>query len=153
MSSMPLARNFTGTPAAAECGQPIDSQYFDVADFAEASGSGAAVTLARFQLPAQYCGHLEYFAQFTDAHAKDPSRVRTPGLHWQIRANGEPLSPYHAMEAILNPWGNGSFQFRIRLPERAVVELVVSGKSPDVTLVGGRLMGRYWYNAANGGAR
>lgn len=154
MAATSLARNFSGAPTAVECGQPVDSQYFDASGFAELAPSGAPVTLARFELPAQYCGLLEYFSQFTDVHAKDPSQVRTPGLHWQIRANGGPLSPYHAIDAILNPWGNGSFCFRIRLPERAVVEMVVSGaSSTGVKVVGGRLMGRYWYNAANGGAR
>ena len=156
MSATLLARDFTGRPAAVECDQPIDSQYFDASGFLRglkaAPLAGGLVQVVKWELPQQYCGVLEYFAQFTDEHARDPSKVAN-GLRWQIRVSGTPLAPYHAMDAILNPWGNGSFQFRIRLPDRAVVEMLVGGKSDGIDVVGGRLVGRYWYNAANGGAR
>ena len=79
--------------------------------------------------------------------------METPGLLWQILANGQPLSPYHQLATIINPWGFGSFQFSIRLPEGAVVEMVVRRTGSDVAspgkvinMVGGRLLGRYWYN-------
>lgn len=156
MSATRLARDFIGRPAAVECDQPVDSQYFDAVGFVPGAKkkleSGAWVQVVKWELPQQYCGILEYFAQFTDEQARDPSKV-TNGLRWQIRANGTPLAPYHALEAIVNPWGNGSFQFRIRLPDRAVVEMLVRGSAGAIDLIGGRLMGRYWYNAATGGAR
>ena len=91
---------------------------------------------------------------------QDPAEVETPGLLWQILANRQPLSPYHRLTAIFNPWGYGSFPFSIRLSEASVVDLVVrriedrlslSGK--PITRIGGRLLGRYWYNSAYGGAR
>jgi hypothetical protein len=143
-----------------DCGIPIDSQYFDDAHFADLPEIGASALLARFELPSQYCGVLECFSQYTDLAIREPAEVETPGLLWQIRANRQPLSPYHRLTAIFNPWGYGSFQFSIRLAEAAVVELVarriadqvnVSGK--PITRIGGRLLGRYWYNSAYGGAR
>lgn len=141
-------------PAAAlDCGIPLDSQYFDDARIVDVPAVGASEIVARVELPAQYCGVLEYFSQFTDLFGRDPSAVETPGLRWQILANRQPLYPYHQLELILNPWGNGSFQFGIRLPEGAVVEMVVrriAKEEPEIERVGGRLMGRYWYSSAYG---
>ena len=122
---------------------------------------GASALLARIELPPQYCGVLEYFSQFTDLFGRRcRRRWRRRDLRWQILANRQPLSPYHQLATILNPWGFGSFQFSLRMPEGAVVELVVrriasavnaSGK--PITRVGGRLLGRFWYNPAYGSAR
>jgi hypothetical protein len=140
---------------ALDCGIPLDSQYFDDAEVVQAPVVGASAVVARFELPAQYCGVLEYFSQFTDVFGRDPSAVETPGLRWQILANRQPLYPYNQLELIVNPWGNGSFQFSIRLPEGAVVEMVVrrtDQRAPEITRVGGRLMGRYWYSTAYGNA-
>jgi len=143
-----------------DCGIPLDSQYFDDSRFEELPKLGDFKLLAQFRLPPQYCGVLEYFSQFTDLLSKDPTEVETPGLRWQILTNRQPLAPYHQLSAIINPWGFGSFQFSLRMPEAAVVELVVrhvadpvnaSGK--PIKRVGGRLLGRYWYNGAYGGAR
>jgi hypothetical protein len=143
--------------APLDCGIPLDSQYFDDARIVTLPGVGFSALLARVELPPQYCGVLEYFSQFTDLFSRDPSEVSTPGLLWQILANGQPLSPYHQLAAIINPWGFGSFQFSIRLPEGAVVEMVVRRTGNDVAspgkvinAVGGRLLGRYWYNDAYG---
>ena len=145
-------------PAVAlDCGIPLDSQYFDDARITRLPAIGTSALLARVELPPQYCGVLEYFSQFTDLQALDPTEVDTRGLIWQIRANGQPLAPYHQFATILNPWGFGSFQFCIRLPEGAVVEMLVrrigdavasSGKV--IKRVGGRLLGRFWYNGAYG---
>ena len=143
-----------------DCGTPLDSQYFDDSRFDALPEVGASALLARVQLPPQYCGVLEYFSQFTDLFVVDSTEVETPGLRWQILANRQPLAPYHQLAAILNPWGFGSFQFSLRLPEGAVVELIVrriassvnaSGK--PITRVGGRLVGRFWYDPAYGSAR
>jgi hypothetical protein len=142
---------------ALDCGIPVDSHYFDDSKIVELPAVGASALLARVDLPPQYCGVLEYFSQFTDLFSRDSTEVKTPGLLWQILANGQPLSPYHQVAAIINPWGFGSFQFSIRLPEGATVEMVVRRSSSNVAsagkvinTVGGRLLGRYWYNGAYG---
>lgn len=134
------------------CGIPLDSQYFDDSKVAPAPSVGQQVVLARFELPTQYCGVLRFFAQFTDAHAKDPSQIATPGLQWLILVNKRPLYPYVSFEHIVNPWGNGSFEVSLRLDESATLEFVVRrlNDDADVTQVGGRLMGRYWYNPIYG---
>ena len=111
------------------------------------------VVLARFELPPQYCGVLEYFSQFTDEHAGNPAKIATPGLLWMILVNNRPLYPYLNFDRIVNPWGYGSFQISIRLDDSATIEFVVrrvSNAAPNITQVGGRIVGRYWYNAAYG---
>ena len=141
----------------AMCSVPLDSQYFDESGVAAAPEPGAEVVLARFELPPQYCGVLEYFAQFTDAFGRDHSQIETPGLEWLLRANSRPLYPYLNLDRIVNPWGYGSFQIGIRLDDGATIEVVVravgSGTSDEhaiVRRVGARVVGRYWYNAAYG---
>ena len=137
------------------CGIPVDCQYFDESTVTEAPELGRQLSLARFELPPQYCGVLQYFAQFTDAYGKDPSRVSTPGLQWLILVNKRPLYPYTMLEQIVNPWGNGSFQVAIRLDENATVDFQVrrlSNAAPEITTVGGRIVGRYWYNTIYGDA-
>jgi hypothetical protein len=160
MTTLPHLRTLSRPVESADCGIPLDSQYFDDSRFEALPAVGATALLARVELPPQYCGVLEYFSQYTDLFGVDPTEVETPGLRWQVLANRQPLSPYHQLAAILNPWGFGSFQFSLRLPEGAVVELIVrriataanaSGK--PITRVGGRLLGRFWYNPAYGSAR
>lgn len=147
-------------PAASEvcltCGIPLDSEYFDKSDLSPAPDLGAQVLLASVELPPQYCGVLQYFSQYTDSQARKPELIATPGLLWTILSNGRPLYPYLAFERILNPWGYGSFQTGIRLEDGATLEFVVRRVSADPTpgdpirQVGGRLVGRYWYNDAYG---
>jgi len=108
-----------------DCGIPLDAKYFDESRVVDAPGPGQEVVLARFELPSQYCGVLEYFSQFTDLNAKDPSQVETPGLEWLILSNRRPLYPYVRLDKVLNPWGFGSFQFSARLDESATIEFVV----------------------------
>jgi hypothetical protein len=137
----------------AACRAPLDSQYFDDSRVVDAPEVGATVTLAEFELPPQYCGVLEYFAQFTDEYALDNSRIRTPGIEWLILADGGPLFPYLTLKHIVNPWGQGSFPIAIRLQENTTLKFVARGVSsdgpPTITTVGGRLLGRFWYNAAH----
>lgn len=148
------------TSATLDCGIPLDSQYFDDAGFDALPRLGSEVVLARFELPLSYCGALECFSQYTDLFARDPSEVETPGLLWQVRVNRQPLYPYHELTAILNPWGYGSFPVAIRLPEGARVELTarrirdqVNPSNQPIVRIGGRLVGRYFYNRAYGDAR
>ena len=135
------------------CGIALDSEYFDESGVVEAPQVGTAVVLASFELPAQYCGVLEFFSQFTDEHAKDASKIKTSGLLWTIQVDHRPLYPYLNFDRIVNPWGYGSFQISIRLDDSATVEFVarrVTNSAPDITEVGGRIVGRYWYNTAYG---
>jgi hypothetical protein len=139
------------------CGVPVDAQYFDDSSIAAAPALGREVVLARFQLHPEYCGVLEYFAQYTDAFARDGSQILTPGLEWSLLWNRRPLSPYLRFDRLLNPWGYGSFPIAIRLAQNALIELVVkrarAAEGSDVAIdrVGGRLLGRYWYDAQYGG--
>lgn len=134
------------------CGIPQDSECFDVSGFVDVPPLNSdAVVLTHFNLHHQYCGVLEFFSQFSDAFARDPSQVETPGLLWLLLVNGRPLYPYVDVESILNPWGVGSFGIRLRLPEAARVEFSVRRTSnPALTVrrVGARLSGRYWFNEA-----
>jgi hypothetical protein len=135
------------------CGIPLDSEYFDESKVVAAPDVGDAIVLARFELPPQYCGTLEYFSQFTDEHADKPAKIATPGLLWTILVNHRPLYPYLNFDRIVNPWGYGSFQISIRLDDSATIEFVVrrvNNTASKITEVGGRIVGRYWYNAAYG---
>ena len=143
------------------CGVPVDAAYFDVASFKPAPlNTGEEVELARHVLHPQYCGALLSFAQFAEEQA--PSRQvisHTPGYEWVILCNSQPLSPYLPTSLILNPWGYNSFSVHLRLEEGCVVRLVVRKVTPAagqtaITLsqVGGRLLGRSWYNTSYGGA-
>ena len=144
------------------CGIPADAGYFDDSRIVAAPTiPGAEVVLAKYELHPNYCGELQYFAQFTDAYAKDPTAVETDNLEWQIRSDGQPLAPWLTFNRIINPWGLCGFPIHMRLREGCLVELVVrftgraeviAAPSPtSVTHVGGRLLGRYWYNPAFGG--
>jgi hypothetical protein len=98
---------------------------------------------------------LLYFAQFTDRYASDATQVQTPGYEWQIRCNGQPRDPYLTFDRIINPWGLSGFPINLRLEEASVLEFVIRkvGNDPDkkLTQVGGRILGRYWYNTVYGG--
>jgi len=138
------------------CGVPIDAQYFDVSSVQRKPNPGETVTLAEFELPPQYCGVLEYFAQFTDEYARDNSLIETPGVDWLILADGGPLFPYLSLDRIVNPWGNGAFPVSIRLQENVSLKFVARGVNSNsqssITKIGGRLLGRFWYNSAYGDA-
>lgn len=152
MSSVNSLEQATGLCNA--CGIPFDSQYFDDSSVQPAPGIGQEVVLARFDLPAQYCGVLQYFAQFTEAFAADASKIDTPDIEWELLANNHSLFPYINFRHIVNPWGYGSYPVNIRLDENSSIELVARGLAvqPDpAPKVAGRIMGRFWYNASYGG--
>ena len=141
------------------CGIPSDAGFFDASSIQEAPDPGQEIVLARYQLHRNYCGMLLYFAQFAQFTNPQPSganQVETPGYQWQIRCNGQPRDPYLTFEHIINPWGLSGFPVYLRLDEGCVVEFVVrdvGGNSQrTLTKVGGRILGRYWYNTIYGGA-
>jgi hypothetical protein len=143
------------TTLCLNCGIPLDAKQFDESGVVGIPEQGRDAVLARFELSPQYCGVLQYFSQFTDQFAMNSSKIETPGLEWIILSNRQPLYPYIRLERILNPWGFGSFEIAIRLDESATIEFVVrrrAGNSIDITRVGGRIVGRYWYNTAYGAA-
>lgn len=150
------------------CGMPPDSQHFDASTIVPVPARGRKVVLASFTLPPQSCGTFENFSQFTDLGGRSQANVRTPGLHWTLLVNNRPLHPYLDLQHIVNPWGYGSFMVRLRLDLDAKVELAVRNEAytldPNqnedesrwgpafIHLVGGRIVGRYWYNPAYGDA-
>lgn len=138
----------------AQCGIPTDAKTFDVSSFAAPPAIGDRVVLARFELPPQYCGVLEYFSQFTDAIAQNAQNAETPGFEWSLLLNRERLYPYLQFQHIVNPWGFGSFPVSIRLEDSGTLELEVRGVPAParaaLARIGGRILGRYWYNAAYG---
>jgi hypothetical protein len=151
-------------PVCHACGIPADAGFFDSSSIADApTEPGQEIVLARYELHRNYCGVLHYFAQFTDAYAADPTQVATPELRWQIRCNGQPRDPYLTFDRIINPWGLSGFPIHLRLEEGSLVEFVVqfaapstpivilSSTAPPILKVGGRLLGRYWYNREYGG--
>ncbi|MGH9754767.1 MAG: hypothetical protein ACREA2_18475 [Blastocatellia bacterium] len=147
---------FDAAPAlCSACGVPFDAQYFDVSNVLKKPNPGETATLAEFETPPQYCGVLEYFAQFTDAYAGNNSLIETPDIEWSILIDGSPMFPYLGLRHIVNPWGEGAFPVAVRLPENATIKFIahgVSGAPTTITKVGGRLLGRFWYNAAHGDA-
>ena len=152
-------------PTCHVCGIPADASYFDDSSITEAPTAGnREVVLAKYELHPNYCGELQYFAQYTDAYATTPAAVETPDLEWQIRSDGQPLAPWLTFKRIINPWGLSGFPIHLRLREGSLTELVVrfvgsSTPNPEILLlslppvqqVGGRLLGRFWYNPNFGG--
>ena len=149
-------------PTCPVCGIPADASYFDDSSIAKAPDENSReVVLAKYELHPNYCGELQYFAQYTDAYALSPAAVETPDLEWQIRSDGQPLAPWLTFRRIINPWGLSGFPIHIRLKEGSLTELVVRfvgtgsiillSRETPVQQVGGRLLGRFWYNTNFGG--
>lgn len=142
-----------GSELCASCRIPADAEYFDEAMITDAPGLGRSIVVAAFSLPSQYCGILQYFSQYTDLFAQGAANVETPGIEWLILLNGRPLYPYVNLKHVVNPWGYGSFPIAIRLEDSSTLEFMVKGVSASSQFsgskparVGGRLVGRYWYN-------
>ena len=139
------------------CGVPIDAGYFDVATFQPAPKAGEEVEVARYELHPQYCGTLLYFTQYAE-QPTPPAQVttHTPGYEWVLLCNNQPRAPYLPTNLILNPWGYNALPVHLRLEEgcllRFVVRRVSATAGDDLSQVGGRLLGRAWYNTQYGGA-
>lgn len=144
------------------CGVPLDAGYFDVASIQDAPGFGknlnkTEVEVARHELHPQYCGTLLYFAQFAKEETSGQQVIsETPGYEWIILCNNQPRAPYLPTSLILNPWGYNALPIHLRLEEGCIVRFVVRNVGPPadkkLAQVGGRLLGRSWYNTIYGGA-
>ena len=145
------------------CGVPLDAGYFDVAGIKAAPGFGenlnkTEVQLAHYELNPQYCGTLLYFMQYAElTRTRRQVLSNTPGYEWVILCNNQPRAPYLPTSLILNPWGYNALPIHLRLEEGCSMRFVVRKLTPaegDVKLsqVGGRLLGRTWYNTQYGGA-
>jgi len=141
------------------CRVPLDAGYFDVASIKDAPGFGenlhkTEVEVARYELNPQYCGTLLYFTQYAEDSSTRQVISHTPGYEWIILCNNQPRAPYLPTKQILNPWGSYALPIHLRLEEGCTVRLVVRKvDAPGVPLfqVGGRLLGRSWYNTIYGG--
>ena len=149
------------------CSVPLDAGYFDVAGIEAAPGVGenlnkTEVEVARYELNPQYCGTLLYFTQYAEHETppQPPLQVisKTPGYEWLILCNNQPRAPYLPTNLILNPWGYNALPIHLRLEEGCTLRFVVRKVTPaagetEVRLsqVGGRLLGRTWYNTIYGG--
>ena len=112
---------------------PADASYFDDSSIVDGAATEPAARSCwrSIALHPNYCGELQYFAQFTDAYATNPAEVETPQLEWQIRSDGQPLAPWLTFRRIINPWGLSGFPVHVRLQEGCLVELVVRHVGPE----------------------
>lgn len=137
------------------CRVPLDAGYFDVASIKKAPQNvGDEVEVARYELHPQYCGTLLYFMQYAEESGKQVIS-HTPGYEWLILCNNQPRAPYLPTDLILNPWGTNTPPIHLRLEEgctvRFVVRRVAAAGTVEMSKVGGRLLGRTWYNTIYGG--
>ena len=138
------------------CGIPADAEFFDDSRIVDFPEKGQQVVLAAFQLPLQYCGVLENFAQVIIENGGYNDQIDTPGLEWILLRNGQPFYPYLKFEFIVNPWGYNNYPVTIRLDENAKIEFIVRNRNhpppgSENPKIGARITGRYWYNRAYGG--
>ena len=142
------------------CGVPLDAGYFDVANILKAPlKAGEEVEVARYELNPQYCGTLLYFTQYAEeSGTKRQVLSNTPGYEWLILCNNQPRAPYLPTDLILNPWGYNALHIHLRLEEGCTLRFVVRKVTPaagetevKLSQVGGRLLGRTWYNTIYGG--
>jgi hypothetical protein len=156
------------------CGIPIDAGIFDdsaiinITTPGEASPGrpqasllpGEALELARFDLSPEHCGVLLSFAQYTDQYATSVKNVLTPGYLWEIRYDDQPLAPWLRFDRVINPWGLAGFPMAVRLQPESRLRLMIHNQNVPPTdaqhwlrQVGGRLVGRYWFDDEHAGRR
>jgi len=140
------------------CGVPLDAGYFDVANNFQPppTSVGEEKELARYELHPQYCGTLLYLMQYAEESGTKKQVIsNTPGYEWLILCNNQPRAPYLPTSLILNPWGANALPIHLRLEEgctlRFVVRKVAATGVVKLSQVGGRLLGRSWYNTIYGG--
>lgn len=138
------------------CGIPVDAGYFDVASIKTAPEVGQEVELAHYELHPQYCGTLLYFMQYAEESGTKKQVIsNTPGYEWLILCNHQPQAPYLPTSLVLNPWAYHAPPIQLRLEEgctlRFVVRRVAATVAVELSQVGGRLLGRSWYNTIYGG--
>ncbi len=142
------------------CSVPLDAGYFDVASIKKAPQNvGDEVEVARYELNSQYCGALLYFTQYAEKSGTKKQVIsNTPGYEWLILCNNQPRAPYFPTDLILNPWGANDLPIHLRLEEGCTLRFVVRKVKPvagqtevKLSQVGGRLLGRTWYNTIYGG--
>jgi hypothetical protein len=154
-----IARDTGYSNVCQSCGVPLDAGYFDVANILKAPlNEGDQVEVARYELNPQYCGTLLYFMQYAEEDSETKRQVLsiTSGYEWLILCNNQPRAPYLPTSLILNPWGFNALPIHLRLEEGCTLRFVVrklTSAAGDVKLsqVGGRLLGRTWYNTQYGG--
>lgn len=135
------------------CGIPTDAGWFDNSSIQQAPRLfNEEVVLAHYKVPREYCGQLVYFSQYVIPLSEEGNMIYTPDYEWSIRIDGRPLSPYNSLDHIINPWGIHGFPIDIRLNGDNEVQLVIRCMKEEGNLsrVGGRIMGRYWYNKVYG---
>ncbi len=157
----------------AACGIPIDAGIFDDSSIiniiTEAEpdpgppkanlGPGESLELARFELGPEHCGTLLAFAQYTDRHAASVGNILTPGYIWEISCDDQPLDPWLRFDRIINPWGLAGFPLAVRLPRETTLRLIIRNQTVEpagenwLRQVGGRLVGRYWFDDEHAGRR
>jgi hypothetical protein len=73
--------------------------------------------------------------------------------------NGVPLEPWLAFDQILNPWGLNGFPLDVRMDREATLHFVIRNLNVDqgsrfwLRQVGGRMIGRYWFDEEHAGRR
>ncbi|HDR7429958.1 TPA: hypothetical protein QCX20_003342 [Bacillus toyonensis] len=131
------------------CGSPVDTGWFDNSSIKQAPLIlNNEVVLAQYKVPPNYCGQLVYFSQYAFPFSEEGDMFYTPDYEWSIRLDGSPLAPYTSLDHIVNPWGIHGFPINIRLNGDNKIQLVVRciKEKGNLSRIGGRLMGRYWYN-------
>ena len=71
----------------------------------------------------------------------------------KVDDDGYIFYPYVGIEHIVNPWGEAVAPIGLRLDEGSVLELIVRrtpGDVGEVRIIGGRIVGEYWYNKIYG---
>jgi hypothetical protein len=158
VAALVAARAKSEDAACPRCGQAIDSRHFDASGFQPLPERGA-----------RRCSRVSNSRRNTAACSSSspntptsrramPRRSRRRGSNGCCGSIARCSNPYVQLEHIVNPWGFGSFQLAVRLPEGATVELVAKRAlaAPvlaGVSKVGGRLCGRNCMTRASGPAR
>ena len=145
------------------CGVPVDAGYFDVASFKDAPvgmrarRGGAGALRAASRSTAAPCS-ISPSSRKTGSDARQVIS-QTPGYEWIILCNNQPRAPYLPTSLILNPWGYNALPRspaiggRMRRQSSWSEKLLLPrGRAVTLSQVGGRLMGRSWYNTNYGGA-